>query len=42
MLIETTPTLIVGAGQAGIAISEHLTRHGQPHLILERGQIAER
>ncbi len=35
-------TLIVGAGQAGIAMSEHLTRLGVPHLVLERDRIAER
>ncbi len=35
-------TLIVGAGQAGIAISEHLTKLDIPHLILERNRIAER
>ncbi|MDR5856569.1 NAD(P)/FAD-dependent oxidoreductase [Caballeronia sp. LZ062] len=35
-------TLVVGAGQAGVAMSEHLTRHGVPHLVLERARIAER
>ncbi len=35
-------TLVVGAGQAGIAMSEHLSRHGVPHLVLERARIAER
>lgn len=35
-------TLIVGAGQAGIALSEHLGKQGIPHLILERDRIAER
>jgi putative flavoprotein involved in K+ transport len=34
--------LVVGAGQAGIAMSEHLSSHGVPHLILERDRIAER
>lgn len=42
MAIEKTGTLVVGAGQAGIAMSEHLRRHGTPHLVLERGRIAER
>jgi len=37
-----TDTLIVGAGQAGIAMSEHLSRLAVPHLVLERGRIAER
>lgn len=35
-------TLVVGGGQAGIAISEHLGALGVPHLVLERDRIAER
>ena len=35
-------TLVVGAGQAGVAISEHLSKAGVPHLVLERERIAER
>lgn len=34
-------TLIVGAGQAGVAMSEHLGRLGIPHLVLEKNRIAE-
>src|ERR1700759_762436 len=34
--------LVVGAGQAGIAMSEHLSSHGVAHLVLERDRIAER
>lgn len=34
-------TLVVGAGQAGIAMSEHLKNHGVPHLVLERSRVAE-
>ncbi|MDO7911146.1 NAD(P)/FAD-dependent oxidoreductase [Pseudomonas sp. 22-AL-CL-001] len=34
-------TLVIGAGQAGIAVSEHLSGLGVPHLILERARIAE-
>ena len=34
-------TLVVGAGQAGVAMSEHLSRLGVPHLVLERNRIAE-
>ena len=36
-----TEVLIVGAGQAGVAMSEHLTARGVPHLVLERKRIAE-
>ena len=42
MAIEKIETLIVGAGQAGIAMSEHLTNNGVSHLVLERNRIAER
>lgn len=42
MNIEKTDTLVVGAGQAGIAMSEHLSALGIPHLVLERQRIAER
>lgn len=35
-------TLVVGAGQAGVAMSEHLSGLGVPHLVLERHRIAER
>ncbi|MDL2409584.1 NAD(P)/FAD-dependent oxidoreductase [Rhizobium calliandrae] len=42
MTIETVDTLVVGAGQAGVALSEHLSSCGVPHLILERHRIAER
>jgi putative flavoprotein involved in K+ transport len=40
--IETIEVLVVGGGQAGIAMSEHLGRCGVPHLVLERHRIAER
>ena len=42
MSVEKINTLVVGAGQAGIAMSEHLTLMGVPHLVLERSRIAER
>jgi putative flavoprotein involved in K+ transport len=34
-------TLVIGAGQAGVAMSEHLTRCGIAHLVLEKNRIAE-
>ncbi|WP_017792392.1 flavin-containing monooxygenase [Leucobacter salsicius] len=40
--IEVTEVLVVGAGQAGVAMSEHLTTRGIPHIVLERSRIAER
>ncbi|MEM1422124.1 MAG: FAD-dependent monooxygenase, partial [Pseudomonadota bacterium] len=42
MPVEKVETLVVGGGQAGVAMSEHLSRAGAPHLVLERGRIAER
>src|SRR6478752_4173903 len=34
--------LVVGAGQAGIAMSEHLSSQGVIHLVVERDRLAER
>ncbi len=42
MTPETTDTLVVGGGQAGLAMSAHLSAAGAPHVVLERGRIAER
>jgi putative flavoprotein involved in K+ transport len=42
MAVEQIDTLVVGAGQAGVAMSEHLGVQGIPHLVLERSRIAER
>ncbi|WP_027059603.1 flavin-containing monooxygenase [Mesorhizobium loti] len=42
MSVEKVDTLVVGAGQAGLAMSEHLSKCGVPHLIVERQRIAER
>lgn len=42
MSVEKTEALVIGAGQAGIAASEHLRANGIPHMVLERKRIAER
>ena len=42
MTTEKTEALVVGGGQAGIAASEHLTACGVPHVVLERGRVAEK
>ncbi|WP_409062177.1 flavin-containing monooxygenase [Streptomyces sp. SYP-A7185] len=39
---EETEVVVVGAGQAGVAMSEHLGAQGVPHVVLERHRIAER
>ena len=35
-------TLIIGGGQAGLAMSHQLKQRGLEHLVLERHRIAER
>jgi putative flavoprotein involved in K+ transport len=40
--VKTTDTLIIGAGQAGLALSRCLTDRGADHVILERGRVAQR
>ena len=42
MAVEKVEVLVVGGGQAGIAMSEHLSDRGLEHLVLERDRIAER
>ncbi len=42
MSVEHVDTVVVGGGQAGLAMSEHLSDCGVPHLVLERHRIAER
>lgn len=39
---ETIDTLIVGGGQAGLAMSYHLSQRGHQHVVLERARVAER
>lgn len=41
MPVEKVDTLVIGAGQAGVAMSEHLGKRGVPHLVIEKGRIAE-
>ena len=40
--MRRTGTLVVGAGQAGLSLSHHLTLTRQPHVVLERGRVGER
>lgn len=39
---EFVETIVVGAGQAGLAMSHHLAQRGREHVVLERGRVAER
>src|SRR3712207_7674655 len=38
----TASTVVIGAGQAGLAVSRCLRDRGIGHLVLERGRIAQR
>ena len=40
--MRAVETLVVGAGQAGLAVSRCLTAQGADHVVVERGRIAER
>ncbi|MBR0673237.1 NAD(P)-binding domain-containing protein [Neoroseomonas soli] len=40
--MRTTDAIIIGAGQAGLAMSHCLAAHGIDHVVLERGRVAER
>jgi putative flavoprotein involved in K+ transport len=40
--VPAVETLIIGAGQAGLALSRHLSAAGADHVVLERGRIGER
>ena len=40
--MHAVETLVVGAGQAGLAVSRCLTAQGADHVVVERGRIAER
>ena len=39
---ERIETVVIGGGQAGLAMSYHLGQLGREHIILERGRVAER
>ena len=41
-ILEEIDVVIVGGGQAGLAMSEHLGQLGIQHVVLERHRIAER
>jgi cation diffusion facilitator CzcD-associated flavoprotein CzcO len=38
---ETVDVLIIGAGQAGLAVSHELTALGIEHVVLDRGRVAQ-
>ena len=40
--MRAVETVVVGAGQAGLAVSRCLTGQGADHVVVERGRVAER
>ncbi len=40
--MKHTNTVIIGGGQAGLAMARCLSQYGIEHVILERGRIGER
>jgi putative flavoprotein involved in K+ transport len=40
--VRIIDTVVIGAGQAGLAVSRCLTDRGRDHVVLERGRIAQR
>ncbi|MCB4821347.1 NAD(P)-binding domain-containing protein [Roseicella aerolata] len=40
--MQRSPVVIIGAGQAGLAMSHCLAARGVAHVVLERGRIGER
>jgi putative flavoprotein involved in K+ transport len=42
MQLETVETIIIGGGQAGLALSYDLRTAGHEHVVLERGRTVER
>jgi putative flavoprotein involved in K+ transport len=40
-MLERIDTVVVGGGQAGLAMSYHLKRQGREHVVLERGRVGE-
>ena len=40
--LDQTDVVVVGGGQAGIAMSEHLSLNGLNHVVFEKHQIADR
>lgn len=42
MYAQQVDTVVVGGGQAGLAVSWALTQRRREHVVLERGQVADR
>jgi|SRR5215213_4333219 len=42
MAFEHIETVIIGGGQAGLAMSYHLAQRSLEHVVLERARVAQR
>ena len=42
MALHTVDTVVIGAGHAGLAVSQLLTEAGREHVVLDRGRVGER
>src|SRR5688572_10264756 len=42
MAVEHIETVVIGGGQAGLAMSYHLAQRSLEHVVLERARVAER
>ena len=40
--MESISTVVIGAGQAGLAVSHCLSALGVAHVVLEQGKVAQR
>jgi putative flavoprotein involved in K+ transport len=40
-MTQQTDVVIIGGGQAGLALSYYLTQQGRTHVVVERGRVAE-
>ena len=40
-MTERIDTIVIGAGQAGLSASYHLSQAGREHVVLERGEVAD-
>ena len=38
--MKSATTIIIGAGQSGLAMSRHLTARSIDHVVLDRGEVA--
>jgi putative flavoprotein involved in K+ transport len=38
--VRSVTTVVIGAGQSGLAMSKHLSDRGIDHVVLDRGGVA--